>query len=930
MKGGAGRSHEVFEFKEEDELPDIVPSKFLGRLKNTALGGDDAILKYNYLGFVSDQISIDNKVAGDIAFVDVDSIDTDHGYDGESATLGQVRESYVAMDNPSMSEQCNSDVLGQKRILADLGSPRFIHDQDATASGRVETSAENPQLSHDAAECIFHTEDKSVDSVVSDSEERISNSSPADFISNFAGDSVNNFFSVYFGGCTSDPCSGNQEIATRKITVHPDFVALQGNYMWDAEIRFSSSSIQLTGLNAHGGGTAWFEWSIDNIVTIEAQWHERVETAVVLVHVISEDSSAQVPSGVQEIKFTLSETDWVKEQEHIMSLDERYKPLCVWNDANTWHNRTVNEKRIYFPVFNESFDELVYPKDDSDPVTVSKRDIDLLQPETFINDTIIDFYVKYLKDRLEPQKAERFHFFNSFFFRKLADLERNQFDVSDGRASFLRVRKWTRKVNLFEKDYIFIPVNSNLHWSLIVICHPGEIAKFEDKNANINHKVPCILHMDSIKGSHTGLKNHLQSYLWEEWKEKQNEETEEIYSKFFNLRFISLEVPQQENSYDCGLFLLHYVELFLEEAPESFNPFQITKYSNFLNVNWFPPGDVSIKRGHIQRIIYEINTKCIPHQQRSPCESYDHNGCEKFPEQNNGSDTDVELVRVGSSPPESCSRDLFCEAAQEIERSTLASTSARNHFFADESGLELEFHDQGTANGLLNVADGVFNLESSHSQLKSCIASVEENARNDDHFECSLVNGAEFTTQADQVSFQLEDYRMQSAWSAVHAMQAGVEATGNFECSRLSRHEPEDAVIVGEVGNSQVKDTMVPIQEDRADHHVGSSPLTENFESLSESPCCPSPAVQEAASIKMPDDCVQLNHTCSITEKSKAATLLTEEDRNGETSNEYNHDAASIDTSEREELRVFKRARVEPLEEEKYLTRSNSTDFVIN
>lgn len=29
----------------------------------------------------------------------------------------------------------------------------------------------------------------------------------------------------------------------------------------------------------------------------------------------------------------------------------------------------------------------------------------------------------------------------------------------DGHAAFLRVRKWTRKVNLFDKDFIFIPVN---------------------------------------------------------------------------------------------------------------------------------------------------------------------------------------------------------------------------------------------------------------------------------------------------------------------------------------------------------------------------------------------------------------------------------------------------------------------------------------
>ena len=44
--------------------------------------------------------------------------------------------------------------------------------------------------------------------------------------------------------------------------------------------------------------------------------------------------------------------------------------------------------------FDEPFEEVIYPKGDFDAVSISKRDVDLLQPETFINDTIIDFYIK--------------------------------------------------------------------------------------------------------------------------------------------------------------------------------------------------------------------------------------------------------------------------------------------------------------------------------------------------------------------------------------------------------------------------------------------------------------------------------------------------------------------------------------------------------
>lgn len=44
--------------------------------------------------------------------------------------------------------------------------------------------------------------------------------------------------------------------------------------------------------------------------------------------------------------------------------------------------------------FDKAFEDLIYPKGEPDAVSVSKRDIDLLLPDTFVNDTIIDFYIK--------------------------------------------------------------------------------------------------------------------------------------------------------------------------------------------------------------------------------------------------------------------------------------------------------------------------------------------------------------------------------------------------------------------------------------------------------------------------------------------------------------------------------------------------------
>lgn len=67
------------------------------------------------------------------------------------------------------------------------------------------------------------------------------------------------------------------------------------------------------------------------------------------------------------------------------------------------------------------------------------------------------WFCRYLLQTLVlPERLETLHVFNSFFFSKLAETDMS---YKQGRAAFERVKKWTRKIDIFEKDYIFIPVN---------------------------------------------------------------------------------------------------------------------------------------------------------------------------------------------------------------------------------------------------------------------------------------------------------------------------------------------------------------------------------------------------------------------------------------------------------------------------------------
>ncbi|XP_068312831.1 probable ubiquitin-like-specific protease 2B isoform X4 [Pyrus communis] len=601
---------EVFDFSEEDDHSESVQGKYFGKLKNPSLDTNPNF-KYDFLQNVAQGAKLESKDIGSIPCVDVDSVDQDHCCDNaiSYSPVGTIEESlatkieYMELD-AAPQFKCLSHEQHSDSKLDSHGSRSPVSEPERRGSNAMSSSSWKSQL-HSAL-AVSPSSNDPID-VILDADESTSDSpsSPASEIEE-DDDSLGTYKPYH--------CYGDLEMDNINMTVvlYPDYVIYRDSYCTEPRLTFSPGCIKICGSTSECPGNFSFEWEVGDLIDVECQWFKKVEFVMIKLRVVSkdatEDDSAPNTSGTEELKIAIVEPNWFEQQQRIMSLNAKYIYSWVLHDSmgmETDEDDSIGQ-RHHFPNFDEPFEDVVYPKGDSDAVSISKRDVDLLQPETFINDTIIDFYIKYLKNQIQPEKRHRFHFFNSFFFRKLADLDKDPSSVSDGRAAFQRVRKWTRKVDLFERDYIFIPINFNLHWSLIVICHLGEVPKHNDGESGNSLKVPCIIHMDSIKGSHTGLKNLIQSYLWEEWKERKKETSEEISSKFHNLRFVSLELPQQENSFDCGLFLLHYLELFLAEAPVHFSPFKITKFSNFLNANWFLPSEASLKRTLIQRLIFKL------------------------------------------------------------------------------------------------------------------------------------------------------------------------------------------------------------------------------------------------------------------------------------------------------------------------------------
>ncbi|XP_071597632.1 sentrin-specific protease 6 isoform X10 [Heliangelus exortis] len=118
-------------------------------------------------------------------------------------------------------------------------------------------------------------------------------------------------------------------------------------------------------------------------------------------------------------------------------------------------------------------------------ISVTNEDLHCLNEGEFLNDVIIDFYLKYLVlEKLKKEDADRIHVFSSFFYKRLNQRERRNIpetsNLSIQQKRHGRVKTWTRHVDIFEKDFIFVPLNEAAHWFLAVICFPGlEKPKYE-------------------------------------------------------------------------------------------------------------------------------------------------------------------------------------------------------------------------------------------------------------------------------------------------------------------------------------------------------------------------------------------------------------------------------------------------------------------
>lgn len=126
--------------------------------------------------------------------------------------------------------------------------------------------------------------------------------------------------------------------------------------------------------------------------------------------------------------------------------------------------------------------------------------------------------------------------------------------------------------NMAKKRYAYVPICYDEHWSLVIICHPGHPKRND-------HGRPGLLHLDSLSKIHQSdeIFGHIEEFMrktsWQGLGE----------SVCIQKRRVS--ISKQENSFDCGIFVLWSMRKFLQICPWSFTSAAYSKHAEMVSTH---------------------------------------------------------------------------------------------------------------------------------------------------------------------------------------------------------------------------------------------------------------------------------------------------------------------------------------------------------
>ena len=146
---------------------------------------------------------------------------------------------------------------------------------------------------------------------------------------------------------------------------------------------------------------------------------------------------------------------------------EKVTECCdLTNDGENWDEQ--HDEIISVPIRKNTRRQMALSLLTSSPVHVftfsldekvcfTEADIKSLDHGSFLNDTVMDFYCRWIESKLESNMKSKVHIFSSYLYQKLLMSSDSKQTDREGLA------KWT-KDDIFEKDFLFFPICEKLHW----------------------------------------------------------------------------------------------------------------------------------------------------------------------------------------------------------------------------------------------------------------------------------------------------------------------------------------------------------------------------------------------------------------------------------------------------------------------------------
>ncbi|KAM7331064.1 hypothetical protein ACRRTK_010253 [Alexandromys fortis] len=172
---------------------------------------------------------------------------------------------------------------------------------------------------------------------------------------------------------------------------------------------------------------------------------------------------------------------------------------------------------------------------------ITREDIQTLETGEWLNDVVMNFYMNLLVRRNDSEDYPALHVFSTFFYTKLKH------------GGYSAVKRWTRGINLFEKEIILVPIHQQVHWSLI----------------EIDLRKRSIIYYDSMGHTGQSICETIFQYLQNESKTRRNMELDPLEWKQYSMT--SAEIPQQLNRSDCGVFTCKYADYISRDQPVTFS-----------------------------------------------------------------------------------------------------------------------------------------------------------------------------------------------------------------------------------------------------------------------------------------------------------------------------------------------------------------------